>query len=344
MSKKTINFHVISQDKNVGYGKATINMLEVFRQTGHIVNVIQPGRQGPIADIDFFLRPPPWTCKTSKRKVAYFYWEAIPLPTPWAAVINSVDEIWAPCSLVAECCKIAGFKGPIHIVPTPAMPIDIASVPYLEMDGITKDSFIFYSISQWHNRKGWNELLSAYFDEFSSDDNASLIIKTNPINSSLQHMIVEDIKTIKNRFADKQTARLIVIPSIISEQELLSIHRSGHCYVAPHHGEGWGMPIHDAIMLGKQIIATKFGGVIEFLGDECFHPIPFDMVPVAGMSWNGAYEPTQKWAQPQIPALKRLMRNIFTDYKGNIGKNMLINAAVNELSFEQIVKKVKGII
>jgi len=344
LKKKTINFHVISQDINVGYGKATTNMLEVFRKTGHTINVILPGRQGPIADIDLFLRPPPWISKTSKRKIAYFYWEAIPLPTPWASVINSVDEIWAPCPLVAECCKLAGFRGPIHIVPTPAMPVDITSVPMLEMDDIPKDSFIFYSISQWHNRKGWNELISAYFDEFSSDDNVSLIIKTNPINSSMRHIITEDISKIKSQFASKKTAKLVVIPSIISEQELLSIHRSGHCYVAPHHGEGWGMPIHDAIMFGKQIIATKFGGVIECLEDECFHPIPFSMVPVTGMEWNRAYDTYQKWAQPDVSKLKGIMRDVFTNYKSYIWKNMLINKNINELSFDSIVSLTKAIL
>ena len=344
MKKKTINFHVISQDANIGYGKATVNMLEVFRKTGHTVNVILPGRQGPIADVDFFLRPPPWVSKTSKRKIAYFYWEAIPLPTPWAAVINSVDEIWAPCPLVAECCKLAGFRGPIHIVPTPAMPVDITSVPMLEMDDLPKDSFIFYSISQWHNRKGWNELLSAYFDEFSSDDNVTLIIKTSPINSSLQHMIIDDIRVIKDKFKHKQTARLVVIPNIISEREVLSIHRSGHCYVAPHHGEGWGMPIHDAIMFRKQIIATKFGGVIEFLDDECFYPVPFDMVSVSGMGWNGAYEATQKWAQPDVVALKLIMRNVYSNYRQYAWKNMLMNDGIERLSFDNVFASIGNLL
>jgi glycosyltransferase involved in cell wall biosynthesis len=344
LSKKTINFHVISQDKNVGYGKATLNMLEAFRRTGSTVNVTLPGRQAMVADIDFFLRPPPWICKTSRRKIAYFYWEALPLPTAWASVINSVDEIWAPCPLVAEGCRLAGFKGPIKIVPTPALPVDLVTIPSLKIDGMPKDSFVFYSISQWHNRKGWNELLSAYFDEFSTSDNVSLIIKTNPINSSVQHMIIEDIKAIKSKFENKQTARLVVIPNIISEQELLSIHKAGHCYVAPHHGEGWGMPIHDAIMFGKQIIATKFGGVVEFLEDDAFHPIPFSMVPVTGMEWNCAYDTYQRWAQPDVAALKSIMRDVSGNYKSYIWKNMLMSQSTCELSLSDIVELMKGIL
>ena len=344
MKKKTINFHIITTDRNIGYGKASSNMIEVFRKTGHSVNVIPPGRKAPIADIDFFLRPPPWSTPRAIRRIAYFYWEAIPLPSGWAAVINTVDEIWAPCPLVAECCRMAGFRGKIQIVPTPAAIVDFSTVPDLNIDGIREDSFKFYSISQWHNRKGWIELLSAYFDEFSLDDNVSLIIKTNPINSSVQHQISEDVISIKSRFGDKKTAPLALIPFIISEQEILSIHKSAHCYVAPHHGEGWGMPIHDAILAGKQIIATKFGGVVEFLDDDAFHPIPFSMVPVAGMEWNGAYGDYQKWAQPDVLALKGIMRDVYKNYRSHIKKNMLMNKYLEILSFDGIIKLISEII
>lgn len=342
--KKTINFHYITIDKNIGYGKAASNMLEVFKKTEHRINSVQAGRAAPHADVDFFLRPPPWNVGRSKRKIAYFYWEAIPLPDGWAACLNTVDEIWAPCQLVADCCKMAGFKGRIIIVPTPATPVDFSTIPEIEIAGIPADSFKFYSISQWHNRKGWVELLNAFFDEFSIEDNVSLIIKTSPINQLLQHQITEDVRIIKSKFGDKKTAPLALIPVIIPEEQVLSLHKSGNCYVAPHHGEGWGMPIHDAILAGKQIIATKFGGVIEFLDDEAFHPIPFSMVPVTGMDWNGAYSQTQKWAQPDVGSLKAIMRDVYKNHKSYIKKNMLINKNINNLSFDSIISLIKSIL
>ena len=341
---KIINFHYITNDKNTGYGKATSNMIDLFNLTGKKINAVQFGRPVPNADIDFFLRPPPWNIGRSKRKIAYFYWEAIPLPEPWAACLNSVDEIWAPCKLVADCCKMAGFKGKIVIVPTPALPIDFSKVSNAEISGISNDSFKFYSISQWHNRKGWVELLNAFFDEFSIEDNVSLIVKTNPINPSVQHQIVEDVSAIKSKFGGKATAPLALIHTIIPEEHLLSLHKSCHCYVAPHHGEGWGMPIHDAILAGKQIIATKFGGVVDFLEDESFHLIPFSMVPVSGMEWNGAYSSSQKWAQPDTIALKNIMRDVFKNYKTYVNKNMLINKSIDRLSFDSILELVKKII
>lgn len=344
MKKKTINFHLITNDKNTGYGKAASNMIDALSEAGCIVNPIFPGRASPNADIDFFLRPPPWTSGRAKRKIAYFYWEATPLPAGWAASLSSVDEVWAPCKLVEDCCKLAGFRGKINRVPTPAISFDLSKIPSAKFTGLRDDSFIFYSISQWHNRKGWIELLSAYFEEFSSDDNVGLVIKTNPINWGLKNQVVDEVREIKSKFLYKKTAPLILINDIISESDLLSIHKSGHCYVAPHHGEGWGMPIHDAILARKQIIATKFGGVIEHLDDESFHPIPFSMVPVSGMEWNGAYNQSQMWAQPDVSALKIIMKDVYINHKKYIKKNMLINKNIEDLTFNSIVEKIKELL
>jgi glycosyltransferase involved in cell wall biosynthesis len=130
----------------------------------------------------------------------------------------------------------------------------------------------------------------------------------------------------------------------MSESEINSIHKAGHCYVAPHHGEGWGMPIHDAIMMGKQIIATKFGGVVEFLSDDSFHPIPFKMEPVSGMEWNAAYSPAQSWAAPDVNELKKIMRDVFSNYKKHISKNMVMNKDIDKISFNTILSLVKRLI
>ena len=344
MKKKIVNFHIITLDKNTGYGKASANMMDALSAAGCIVNPVFPGRGCPPADIDFFLKPPPWNGGRARRKIAYFYWEAIPLPASWAAWLHTVDEIWAPCKLVEDCCKMAGFNKKIFQVPTPASAFELSKIPKAKFSGFKDDSFIFYSIFQWHKRKGWNELLESYFDEFSSDDNVGLIIKTNPIHWDLKGQIVEDIKSVRSRFLNKKPPTLVLINDIISESDILSIHKAGDCYVAPHHGEGWGMPIHDAIMSRKQIIATKFGGVIEYLDDDSFFPIPFHMVPVSGMEWNGAYSSNQQWAQPDTSSLKSIMRDVYLNHDKYIKKNMLINKNIEDLTLDSIVNKIKELI
>lgn len=344
MKQKIINFHIITRDINTGYGKATSNMIDVFKNSGAKINILMPGQRPSYADIDFYLRPPPWNFGVSKRRIAYFYWEALPLPDSWANQINTIPEIWAPCPLVAQACKLAGFSGKMHIVPTPAKAVDLSKIKNILIDGIDDDYFIFYSIFQWHTRKGWKELITAYYEEFSLNEKVCLIIKTNPIHESLRSQIFNDVLSIKNQFSFKETPKIFLITNILLEEEILSIHKSGHCYVSTHHGEGWGMPIHDALLCGKQVIATKFGGVLEFIDDSNFHPIPFSMQNVSDMDWNGVYSPKQKWAQPDVESTKKLMRNVFTNYKKYIEKNMLIKENINKLLPESISQTIKELL
>lgn len=122
-------------------------MMEALTLAGAIVHPILPGRAGPSADIDFFLRPPPWNGGRSKRKIAYFYWEAIPLPAPWAASLNTVDEIWAPCKLVEDCCRMAGFNKKIVRIPTPAVDFDLSKVPTAKFAGLKRTLLFLFNFS-----------------------------------------------------------------------------------------------------------------------------------------------------------------------------------------------------
>lgn len=343
--KKTINYHLLTTDKNTGYGKASVNMLEALKKTNNIINIVAPYKKhNPVADIDFFLRPPPWFIGKTKKKIAYFYWEATPFPDGWASVINTVDEIWAPCKLVSDCCKLSKFKGKVEIIPTPSiMPSDFNSVKKISIPNCDEDTFIFYSIFQWHNRKGWKELLKSYFDEFSNKENVVLIIKTNPIYHNLYDQILLDIQNIISQY-NKKTPRLYLIRDIISEEQILSLHRTGHCYISTHRGEGWGMPIHDAIMFGKQIISTKFGGVTEFLDDDSFYPVEYELGPVRDMEWNSVYSESQLWAYPKISSIRENMRNAFQNWKENINKNILITKNIEQLSFDNVVKIINNLI
>ena len=101
--------------------------------------------------IDFYLHAPPYNGHSSfNYKIGYFYWEADSLPGLWVNAIKRLDEIWAPCELVRKACLKAGFRGPIHIVPTPSdieIPDATISIPSpLSSEYILSDDvFKFYS-------------------------------------------------------------------------------------------------------------------------------------------------------------------------------------------------------
>lgn len=339
-----------------GYGNAVRNFAEAFalsdipiqfRFAEKRMKYVSSFKQhNGATNIDFYLHCPPYTKHKSKNyKIGYFYWEAETLPHHWRRDIKVLDEIWAPCRLVEQACRKAGFKKKIRIVPTPIRPfslddkVDIKS-NFSEKYILSDKVFKFYSIFQWHERKGYKELLKAYLSEFSEDDNVILILKVNPLNVNgyTSENINNDILKIKSFIKNKNPPMIFLSKSIVHRSYINGLHSIGDCYVAPHHGEGWGMPIHDAMWAGKQVITTQFGGVTEYLDNKSAHLIDFDLKPVTGMEWSSLYGTYQKWAYPKVHSLRRLMRDVYENKDAYKEKGIRACKIAKEMDIKSISK------
>lgn len=352
-----------------GYGNAVKNFAQAFSISNVKTNFVFPENNKQAhrteaiqllnnytgrCNVDFYLHGPPYGRHKSSaaHKIAYFYWEADKLPKQWTHSLNQVNEIWAPCQLVKDACLRTNFKGKIKIVPTPCEDWETDKKIFIPSN-IEKNYFVsdhvfkFYSIFQWHTRKGYKELLSSYYKTFTDNDNVILILKVNALNieGNTKDSIRLDILDIKKKLNQKYYPPVYVIVDIISEESIRALHNTGDCYVSPHHGEGWGMPIHDAMYAGKNIITTKFGGVTEYLDDDSAHIVKHSLGPVNNMEWNKLYASYQNWAYPSINHLSNLMRDVYVNHLAYNNKRE--NAAkiardMNISSIAQMINKELG--
>ena len=344
-------------NKTSGYGNAVMNFAKAFSISdvpthfNFAQNSIQKNKDfytsldnySGSTDIDFYLQPPPWSRhKSSKYKIGYFYWEADTLPHSWVKKINQVDEIWAPCVMVKNACRKAGFKGPLKVVHTPGLEFEKEEPLSLELNNnfvLNDKYFKFYSIFQWHFRKGFDILLHAYYSTFSEDDNVVLILKVNPLNIGKYTLdgIKSDIAKIKKAYKKKHPL-IYLSAELVSAQDISSIHYMGDCYVAPHRGEGWGMPIFDAMHAGSHIITTPYGGITDHFTDNSSNLLKFKKTPVRNMEWSPFYNPRQMWAEPSTSNLGKIMMDIYQnpdEYKYKINNAHKI---VKKLNIESLAK------
>ena len=339
-----------------GYGNAVINISLAFSRSKAPTQFNLKGGSPKLkkrlnnfkgeTKVDFYIQPPPFNKHVSNNyKIGYFYWETNMLPSYWAKDIRrNIDELWVPCDLTRNACLRGGFKGPVEILHTPCntdlfySKIEIPSLMTKKLV-ISDNTFKFYSIFQWNERKGYKELLQAYCREFSENDDVILILKVNPINHKNYGLsrIKSDILKIKKTTNKKDLPKIFLITNHISEEHLFGLHKECDAFVLPHHGEGWGMPIHDAMLCDSHIITTKFGGITELLNKDNANLIEHKLAPVKPMTWSALYNSSQTWAYPSVPNLRALMRDIFENkskylYKTENAKTLAASLDINSCS------------
>ncbi|GIP22517.1 glycosyltransferase family 4 protein [Paenibacillus sp. J22TS3] len=247
-------------------------------------------------------------------------WETTKIPSHWLPNINKFDAICVPSVQNKQALRNSGVKIPIYIVPHGVNTREYApggrKLPIPQAAG----RFTFVSVFGFQHRKNPEGLLRAYWEEFSASDRVLLVIKTNGYSP------YEDESWIKNRIMRyketlgirKPTAPVVVIGKHLSSGQIRGLYRLGQVFVLPTRGEGVGLPFLESLASGVPVIATGWGGHMDFLTPGNSFLIPYQLrSPVHSMNSRHSISRQfrslfagkgQQWAEPSISSLRRQMR------------------------------------
>jgi len=88
------------------------------------------------------------------------------------------------------------------------------------------------------------------------------------------------------------------------ETKFPSLYKSVNCLVLPSHGEGWGLPLIEAMSMSLPVIATNWSGPTAFMTEKNSYLINTDGLVNATTEGH-------LWASPSITHLKQQMRRVF---------------------------------
>ena len=78
------------------------------------------------------------------------------------------------------------------------------------------------------------------------------------------------------------------------------LYNLAHCYVHPARGEGFGLPVAEAMAAGVPVISSAYSGLADFVSDETASTIPFQLEPA-----ETHFEiPDSVWAEPDRAAAR----------------------------------------
>lgn len=239
---------------------------------------------------------------SGRYRVGFTMLESDSLPPDWVYQSNQMDEIWVPTHFTREVFIQSGVRRPIYVIPLGFNPNYFHPQIHSYKPANT---FVFLSVFEWIERKAPEILVRAYVSEFKRSDDVVLLLKV------FNHDPRFDVQRHLHEIAHHPDAPriLVLLNQDISEHQMGSLYRSADCFVLPTRGEGWGMPILEAMACGLPVIATDWGAQREFFNEQLGYPIRVrGLVPAVARS---PYYAGSRWAEADIDHLRYLMRYVY---------------------------------
>jgi|HubBroStandDraft_3_1064219.scaffolds.fasta_scaffold05466_4 GT2 family glycosyltransferase len=287
------------------YGPKTVFPLEEPAQSGDY-------RLNVLAERAISSRPPVgvvygqgdvFTRNQARYKIGFTMLEVDGFPPEWVRQGNRMDEVWVPSEFNREGFRNCGLTRPIHV-----MPLGV-NVEYFHPAAVAHPNpageFVFLSIFEWGERKAQGLLLKVFNEAFSAAEPVRLLCKV--INRDTGVSIKDEIRRLRLRDSGGRISYLFNLE--FPHYQLGSLYRSADAYVAVSRGEGWNMPLMEAMACGLPSIATDWGAHRAFLSDRVAYPLASrGLVPARAKC---PYYAGFSWADPDPEHLRHLLREVF---------------------------------
>ena len=270
--------------------------------------------------------------KYGEYKIGFTMLEVDGLPASWVQSANMMDEVWTPSTFNRETFKRSGVTKPIHVIPLGVNPAYFnPGIKGYRIDG----PFTFLTMFEWGERKAPEILLKAFNDEFGSSEDVVLICKAYN-----QDPAVHIPAQVRNYYLKDSGGRIVFsINEVVPSYQLGSIYRSVDCFVLASRGEGWGLPILEAMACGLPVIATNWSAQSDFISNDTAYLLDVERLRPAEAKCP--YYEGFNWAEPSYEHLRSLMRHVFENRDDAKTLGARASAVIlTKWTWEQSVKKI----
>ncbi len=238
-----------------------------------------------------------------RTRIGYTMLETDRFPLEWVRQANEMDEIWVPSGFNQKGLLASGLKRPVYVMP---LGVDVDHFhPGIRGFRNPEGDFVFLANFEWVERKRGDMILKVFNQTFRRRDPVVLVCKTINMNGTTKvRTQVEALGLSANggRIA-------FVHNKEFPYHQLGALYRSADCYVAAGRGEGWDMPLMEAMACGLPSIATDWGAHQDFAHDGISYRLQIrGLVPA---ETRGPWEKGSRWADPDPDHLAHLFRHVF---------------------------------
>jgi glycosyltransferase involved in cell wall biosynthesis len=242
--------------------------------------------------------------------IGLWAWELPEMPVYALAQLPRIDELWVLSTFVADACRTA-TDIPITVVPSvvpqrPGIAGDRARFG-LPDDGLV--ALFTFSASSSDARKNPWAVVEAFRRAFPADEqgtSAHLVIKANDLDRfpELATHLAQAIASVNGTLLSRQMSR----------EDMDCLLATCDIYLSLHRSEGFGLGMAEAMAMGKPVIATGYGGNVDFMPPGSAALVGYSIRPITerdhrfGAEFGDWYTPGQLWADPDVEQAARWLR------------------------------------
>ena len=273
---------------------------EAGKQSGVWLIVANP----PETKIALFTHDPAvWK---SLYRIGVWHWESNLPPFEWIELAEYFHEIWVSTKFCEEGLIAAfrkfGMEGEISKISIHPLPVRPANHIEQDQRGPVGAITLFDSRSHFE-RKNPIGVVKAWIAAFPTPEcHRHLTVKTLDI-SKTEPRFASLLEMVGSR------PDITVLAATLSAGEVRQLISRNQVLISLHRGEGFGLPLAEAMASGVAVIATGWSGNTEFMNEHNSVLVPYTLVP-APKRYNG---PEAKWAEPDLDAASILIKEVMAD-------------------------------
>lgn len=255
-------------------------------------------------------------------RIGYCAWEQAEPPIAWGSFDRAFQEIWTPSRFCADAFAPMTTR-PVRVVPHVVAPPAHAGGAEMRVSlGIDPEAVVALAMCDIRsglarkNPLGAIEAMQLACQQPGKQ--VTLIVKLTAPGK--RRDLVEELQ------ARTAGIRTVFVERHLDDSGKWALIDAADILVSLHRAEGFGLPMLEAMALGKAVVATGWSGNLDFMDDSNAALVDYDLIPIddpQGFYRNGS------WANPRISHAAGLIRRLVDhdDWRCAMGERALRGAS-----------------
>ncbi|WP_428535435.1 glycosyltransferase family 4 protein [Rhodopila sp.] len=277
------------------------------------VEVVASGSAPPLVPLVLHINAPllplallrlPSALVRNRCVIGYWAWELPEVPPEWRPALACVNQVWVPSRFTAAVLEPL-LPGRVRVVPpalavAPPVASELGRAAF-DLPQTAVIVLVSFNLASSFARKNPFAAIAAFHGAFGDRADRILLLKV----AHADHAPADFARL--TRMVRGQNIRLVT--ETLSPADRHALTACADIVLSLHRGEGFGLVLAEAMLLGKPVVATGWSGNTDFMDGTNAALVGYRLVPTRDD--RSVYRGV--WAEPDVSEAAGLLRRLADD-------------------------------